>query len=224
MALRPAGRQGPSVRAGVTFSGCRHRWIGQPARDGASLACRLRPPEFGASRQGHGLDPRRHLPDGLRPALRRGAPRPRGDRRRVLDGRAPGDRRRVPPVREGDGARDGRRTGARPGRVPRRASRAARPGLARVPPDDRARRSRRLPELVALGPRRPVAPPRGTRHHRRRVASCTRSPTSPTRTRPRTPPGPARPCRPRPSGSSRRAAASTARSTRGATSSRPRAG
>src|SRR6476659_771826 len=48
--------------------------------------------------------------------------------------------------------------------------------------------------------------------------STTRSPTSPTRMLWRTPPGPGRSCRPRPSGSSRRAAASMGPSTPGATS------
>ena len=55
-----------------------------------------------------------------------GAAGPRRRRRRVLDGRAPGHRRRVPPLREGDRPRHGGRAGARGGRLSRR-----RPGEAR---------------------------------------------------------------------------------------------
>ena len=56
-------------------------------------------------------------------------------RRRLLDGRAPRDRRRVPAVRAGDRVRDRRRAPARPGGLPRRRSGAAGAGLARVPHD-----------------------------------------------------------------------------------------
>ena len=157
-------------------------------------------------------------------ALRGGAPGPRRGGRRLLDGRAPGDGGRVPPLREGDGARHRRRTRPRPCRVPRCRAGAARARLARVPPNARPGQPRRLPQLVALGARRAVASSRGSGQHDVGAATATRSPTSPTRTRPHTPPGRARRCRPRPNGSSPRAAASTERSTRGATSSRPRAG
>ena len=55
-------------------------------------------------------------------------PGPRGGRRRVLDGRASGDRRGVPPIRQGDRLRDARRAPARPGRLPGR-----RPGSCSCP-------------------------------------------------------------------------------------------
>ena len=57
-----------------------------------------------------------------------GAARARGRRGRVLDGRAPGDRRRVPALRARDEVRDGRRAAARPGRVPGRDSELLVPG------------------------------------------------------------------------------------------------
>ena len=80
-----------------------------------AIACR-------AARKGHALDPWRHVHDGLRGLLSRGATRPRGRGRRVLDGRAPGHRRRVPPVREGDRPRHARGAPPRPGRLPGRRS------------------------------------------------------------------------------------------------------
>ena len=64
--------------------------------------------------------PGRHVPHGLRRLLPGGTPGPPGQRRRLLDGRAPGHRRGVPPLREGDRLRDRRRAPAGPGRLPRR--------------------------------------------------------------------------------------------------------
>ena len=127
-----------------------------------------------------------------------------------------------------------------------RGVRRARPATSRSPsarstrPPSRARRPRTsspgsLVFTRTRGPGRP-APPRpvvdvdagrvagGTRRARARrspAAWIIRSSTSPTRTPRPTRPGRARRCRPRPSGSSPRAAASTAPPTRGATSPSP---
>ena len=130
--------------------------------------------------------------DGLRPALRRGAARPRGGGRRLLDRRPPGDRRRVPPVREGHRARHGRRAAARARGLPGCRPRPARPGLTRVPTDARSGRPARLPQLVALGAGRPVAAPGGPGQRPRRTRPPPGRRTSRTRTRRRTPRGPAR--------------------------------
>ena len=170
------------------------------------------------------LDSGRHVSHGLRGLLSRGATHARGHGRRVLDGRAPGHRGRVPSVREGDGPRHARRAAPRSGRLPRRRPGAPRAGRARLPSDPRARQPRRLPQLVVVRPRCELAPPRGARAATRTVAIGTRSRTSRGRTSRRTPPGPGRICRPRPSGSSPPGAAWRARSSPGATSSSPAAG
>ena len=112
------------------------------------------------------------------------------------------------------------------------------PGPGRLPGREAGhalRRVGRLPEVGGAGrPEQPLTtggPGRAGadwRHPRRpgelarTGASGIRSCTSRSTTRRRTPPGRARSCRPRRSGSSPRAAASTARSTPGATSSRPK--
>ena len=79
-------------------------------------------------------------------------------------------------------------------------------------------RPRRLPQLVGVRPRRVLEAARRARARRSRAATTIPSSTSPSRTRRRTRRGPARSCRPRRSGSSRPAAASTARRSPGATS------
>ena len=76
-----------------------------------------------AAREGHALDSWRHVHDGIRGLLSRGATGPRGHGRRVLDGRAPGHRRRVPSVREGDRSRHAGGAPARPGGLSGRRSR-----------------------------------------------------------------------------------------------------
>ncbi len=113
---------------------------------------------------------------------------------------------------------------ARPRGLPRRRPGAARPGLARLPADQRPGRSRTTTGTGGTGSRVPSGGIRKAPAATCRGAIVIRSPMSPTRTRLPTPRGPARSCRPRPSGNARRAAASMARSTPGATSSRPRAG
>ena len=120
------------------------------------------------------------------------------------------------------GLRHGGRAAARPGRLPGRRSGAARArarwsSSATPRPVD----LRRVPQLVALRARRTVAAPEGP-GSAPSAATATRSPRSPTRTRPPTRRGRARSCRPRPNGSSPPGAGSTARSTPGATSSRPK--
>ena len=82
------------------------------------------------------------------------------DGRRLLDGRAPGDGRRVPPLREGDRLRDRRRAAARPGRLPRTPT----PTLL-VPGSLVFRKTagpvdlRRLPQLVGVRPGRGLERP-----------------------------------------------------------------
>ena len=107
--------------------------------------------------------------------------------------------------------------------VPGRRPRPAGAGLARLHPAGAAGQPRRLPRLVVLDARRAVASSRGPGQHAARPRPASRSRTSRTPTRWRTPRGPARSCRPRPSGSSRPAADSRARPTPGETSSPPRA-
>ena len=81
----------------------------------------------------------------------------------------------------------------------------------------RAGRPRRLPQLVGVRPRRVLEEARRGRQRRSTGATATRSCRSPTRTPRRTRRGRARRCRRRRSGSMRRAAASTARASPGAT-------
>ena len=171
---------------------------------------------------GHGLDPRGHLRDGLRGLLSGGAPGPRGRRRRLLDRRPPRDRRRVPPLRGGDRLRDGGRAAAGAGPLSRRRPRVARPRLARLPPSRGPVDLRDVRNWWAYVPGASWRHARGTglghlgraRHPVTHVAYEDARPT---------PPGRARRCPPRPSGSAPRAAGSRAPPTPGATSSRPAA-
>ena len=117
--------------------------------------------------------------DGLLPG---GAPGPRGDRRRLLDGRPPGHGRRVPALREGDRSRHPGRAATRPGRLPRRRPRPARPRLAGLPSNPRPGRPRRLLELVVAGSPAPSGATRRDRAARSTAASGIPSPTSPTTT------------------------------------------
>ena len=81
----------------------------------------------------HGLDPGRHVLDGLRRPLSGGGARPQGQRRRLLDGPAHGHQRGVRPVREEDPVRHVRRARAGPGRLPGAAAGAAGRGVRRLP-------------------------------------------------------------------------------------------
>ena len=140
-------------------------------------------------------------------------------RRRVLDGRAPGHRGRVPALREATTGYVTRRRAAarrRPTtRTPtRRCSSPARSSSA----DARARSTSTTSGtggtyVPGAYWKRPGGPGSTST-----AATGTRSCTSPARTPRRTPRGPARSCRPRPSGSTPPAAASTARPSPGATS------
>ena len=140
------------------------------------------------------------------------APVRRGRGRRVLDRRAPGHRRRVPPLREGDRPRHRRRARARPGRLSRTPTRrcwcparwCSTPTRGPVALDDfrnwwalRARRAWRRPE----GPGSDVYTRASAPGHARRLRG--RAGLRGV--------GRARRCRPRPSGSTRRAAGSRAR-------------
>ena len=112
-----------------------------------------------------------------------------------------------------------------PADVPGRAGREPRARVARVHRDAGAGRPAPHRPVVDVDARRLLAAPGGRRRRRSRGAPITPSSMSPTRTPPATPPGRARRCRARRSGSSRPAAGSTARPTSGATSrSRPARG
>ena len=116
----------------------------------------------------------------------------------------------VPPLRSRDRLRHGGRAAARPGRLSGRRSGAARARLARLPQADRPGAARRRSELVGVRPGRLLeAPPAGPgstingrdRHPVVQVAYEDAEAT---------PPGRARRCRPRPSGSTPPAGASRA--------------
>ena len=174
-------------------------------------------------RQGHDVDPGRRVRHGLRRLLSRGAPGAPRRGRGLLDRPPPGHRRRSSGASCGE---TGYVTVAErpldPADYPDADPAALVPGSLVFhktrgpgrPGRRRARGGATCPALLARARGPGQRPPRG--------ASATRSPTSPTRTPPPTPPGRARSCRPRPSGSARRAAGWRARSSRGATRSRPR--
>ena len=112
------------------------RAVRRPGRRGAhGLHARLSParrehhdkPGPGA-REAHGVGARGQLRDGVGGLLPRGAPGAPDRGRRLLDGRSSGDRRGVPPVREGDRVRDGRRTPADPAQYPGADPALLRPG------------------------------------------------------------------------------------------------
>ena len=168
------------------------------------------------------MGPRRDLPDGLRPPLPGGGAGPPGDGGRVLDRPAPGHQRRVRPLRR-----------ARPATSPWPSGRPTRPT---TPAPGRSCWCR--PRSVFRSPGPPVdlgnhynwwtyVPGADWRHPQGPGSSIRKQagpPGGPRRLggrRRRTPPGPARSCRPRPSGSSPPAAAWRAPSSPGATSSTP---
>ena len=165
-----------------------------------------------ARHRGHAPHPGRHLPHGLGPPLSRGGAGASRARRGLRDGRDRGDQ---PPVRGLRRRRPAIVTVAErpldPALYPGAAPHELLPGGARLPHDGGAGRYPRLPQLVGLGLRRLLAAPRGARAARSRAARTIRWSRSPTRTPRPTPPGRARRCPPRPSGSSPPAAGSTAR-------------
>ena len=95
---------------------------------------------------------------------------------------------------------------------------AARPGLARLPADAGPVPLDDFRSWWAYVPGACWKRPGGPGNRRSTAATAIRSSRSPTRTPWPTPPGPARSCRPRPSGSTRRAAAWRAPPSPGATS------
>ena len=96
------------------------------------------------------MDPGGDVPHGLGGLLSRGAASPRGQRRRILDGRAPGHCSAIPAVREGDRLRDGRGAAAARGRLPRCRPRPPRSRLARVRRRHGSRAARRRRRLVGV--------------------------------------------------------------------------
>ena len=186
---------------------------------------------------GHALGARGRVHDGHRlgVGLARRAARPPRPRRRLLDGRARGHQRRVPPLRRGHRLRhhggDARRTSrAIMAQVP--------PGTPPPPPENLVPGSlvfrptagpvaaRRLLAVVEVDPGRELAASRGAGQRHRGQGRPPRRPRLLGRRR-RLRDGPASGCRPRPSGSSPPAAAWTASPTPGATTAgrrRPMAG
>ena len=69
---------------------------------------------------GHGLDPRRHVPHGIRQALSGGAAGASRHGRRLLDRPRSGHQRALRAIRRGDRTRDVRRDAARPRTIPAR--------------------------------------------------------------------------------------------------------
>ena len=138
------------------------------------------------------------------------APTHQVTRRRLLDQRDHGDQRAVRGVRRGHGVRHRGRAPARPRRLPRRAGGEPRRRLAGVHDDARPGRPASPQPVVDVDAGCVVAAPRRAAVVDRRSRSITRWCTSRSRTRRRTRRGRARSCPPRPSGSTRRGAASTA--------------
>ena len=91
--------------------------------------------------------------------LSRGASRPQGQCQRLLDGRAYGDGRRVPPLHQGYRLCDCRRAGARSRPVSGCGARRSRAGIAGLRPAGWPRQPPRPPRLVVVGPGGAVAAP-----------------------------------------------------------------
>ena len=158
-----------------------------------------------------------HYPDEA-PSRRRGG-------RRVLDRPLPGHQPPLRRLRGRDRLRHRRRAPARPGGVPGAPPENLVPGSLVFTRTRGPGRPAPHQPVVDLDAGRELATPRRDPAQRSPGARSIRSSTSPTRTRPRTPTGPAARCRPRRSGSSPRAAGSTAPPTCGATRpSRPAPG
>ena len=163
----------------------------------------------------------RHVPHGLGPALSRGGAGRTASRSIAfwIDAHA-GDQRAVPRLRRGDRLRHLRRDRARSEGLSRRPAAHAEGRRAGLHAAEEAGRSR---ATGANGGASPSAPPGGGPTAGQLIsAGSTTIPScrSPIATPRPTRAGPARNCRPRPSGSSPRAAGSTAPSSPGATSSR----
>ena len=174
---------------------------------------------------GDGLGAGRDVLDGgQRPLHHRRRPAPPGPGRRLLDGPDRGHQRAVRGVRQGDRVRDRGRAQARPeGLSRRRRPRSSSPARPSSPP---RRRPCRWTTRSAWWRYVPGADWRHPEGPGSSIDGQGRLPGRPRLLRRRPGvrrSGPASGCRPRPSGSSRRGAGSTARSTPGATSVSPRA-
>ena len=174
-------------------------------------------------RPGHDLDSRRHVPHGIGQALSGGSAGPSRHGRRLLDRPHAGDQSRVPQVRQRHRPRHLRRDRARPEGLSGRAAAHAEGRLAGVHAAQACGRSARLEPVVDVSSSAPTGAGPMARAPRSAGSTIIRSCTSPTATPWPMRTGPARSCRPRRNGSSPHAAASTAPSSPGATSSRPAA-
>ena len=159
----------------------------------------------------HGLRGRRRIPHGLGQALSRGGAGPPGERRRLLDRPDAGDQPPVPQVRQRDEPRHLRRDRAEGGGLSGRAAAHAEGRIAGLFAAQGAGRSQGLVAMVAVQVRRRLAKTLRAALVRSAAWTTIRSSMSPIATRRPMRAGRARNCRPRPSGSSRRAAGSTAR-------------
>ena len=164
-------------------------------------------------------EPSGHVRRSACPAARsRWAPTPTTRRRRRPTGSGSTASRSTPTavtnaavrgVRRRDRLRDGGRAAARPGRLSRSAAGEPRSRARWCSPRPAGRSTCATSASGGPGPRAPAGRTRGAGQLGRRAARTTRSCTSPTRTPRPTPPGPARRCPPRPSGSTPPAAGST---------------
>ena len=116
-----------------------------------------------ATGTGHGVDPGRPFPDGLRPPLRRGGPGSPGGGGWLLDRPHHGDQRPVPQVCEGHGPRHPGGTARRSRHLPRGPAGPAAACFDRVCAAARAGGAGRSLSLVAIRARGELAPSGGTR-------------------------------------------------------------
>jgi len=123
--------------------------------------------EHGARRR-HGVDPGRHVPDGIAEALSGGAPGPPRRRRRVLDRSRAGHQRALRPLRRRDRPRHVRRAAAGSGAASGGAAAHAVRRVAGLRAARRTGRPPRLPQLVALRRGRALAAAAGPRQLDRR--------------------------------------------------------
>ena len=152
------------------------------------------------------------------------APAHRVTRRRLLDRPDAGHQPRVPQVRRRDRPRHLRRDPARPEGLSRRAAAHAQGRLARVHAARSIRSTCATGPVVDASRSAPTgASPTGRSSSIKRPRRSSGRARRLSRRRGLCATGPARTCRPKPSGSSPRAAGSTAPSSPGATSSRPTA-
>ena len=210
--ISPRVRRGdPSRRSRRCTAASRRRRANEPPRPTSRAQAASRPGT------GHGLDSRRRVLDGQRRrdrlALRgcrhhaRRAADSSRRRRRLLDGRDRGHERAVRGLRRGDRLRDDRRASARPAGTSRARRRTLLvPGSAVFTPPDAPVDLRNPLQWWRYVPGATWRHPDGPGSRICADANASRSCTSRTPMRRRTPRGPAGGCRPKRSGSSPRAA------------------